>query len=132
MLPFNNSVAYSAHYIPRCVFSCSNFLHTLCDAFASSKFLVDLHKKTWSRYWDVSLATAEVQPPFISKANTFLQLLLMATSLTGSVYGFVDFWMMDLLRCLLMFNDRYSVAGTTIASALHYLFNANFRIKSRK
>ena len=69
--------------------------------------------KTWSRYFNVSLPTAEVQPPLISKWNTVFQLLLMGCSLAGTMYGFNAHWLMDGLRGL--------VAVTTVWSGLHYL-----------
>ncbi|KAJ3260779.1 hypothetical protein HK103_007342 [Boothiomyces macroporosus] len=64
--------------------------------------------KTWQRYWDVNTSTAEIKPTAISKVNTFLQLSLMFFSLTGTVYGFADHFLMDCLR--------YTVAATTIIS----------------
>ncbi|KAI0692520.1 CDP-alcohol phosphatidyltransferase-domain-containing protein [Cytidiella melzeri] len=36
--------------------------------------------KTWARYWDFSLPSAEVRPTTISKYNTALQLLLMGVT----------------------------------------------------
>lgn len=36
--------------------------------------------KTFMRYWDFSLPSAEVRPTTISKYNTFLQLALMGTT----------------------------------------------------
>ncbi|KAJ3476543.1 hypothetical protein NLI96_g11087 [Meripilus lineatus] len=36
--------------------------------------------KTWTRYWDFSIPSAEVHPTAISKVNTALQLLLMGTT----------------------------------------------------
>ncbi|KAJ3286239.1 hypothetical protein HDU79_006622 [Rhizoclosmatium sp. JEL0117] len=72
--------------------------------------------KTWSRYWDVSLPSAEVHPPLISKANTLLQLVLMYGSLAAPVYGVpIDHVALELLRA--------SVVGTTIASGTMYLFD---------
>ncbi|KAJ3348633.1 hypothetical protein HDU91_006534 [Kappamyces sp. JEL0680] len=71
--------------------------------------------KTWSRYWDFSLVSAEIQPPFISKVNTALQLLLMASCLTASVYGY-------LLHPALLALEVV-VACTTIGSTLHYIFD---------
>ncbi|KAJ3347420.1 hypothetical protein HDU83_002126 [Entophlyctis luteolus] len=77
-------------------------------------------KKTWNRYWDVSLPSAEVNPPLISKLNTFLQLLLMYSSLAASVYGLPpDHVVLDALR--------WTVLGTTIASAGSYWFGNNVK-----
>ncbi|KAJ3289304.1 hypothetical protein HK104_007556 [Borealophlyctis nickersoniae] len=68
--------------------------------------------KTVSRYFDLSLPSAEVRPPFISKVNTVLQLALMAASLASPVFGFVDAAALEVLR--------YTVALTTVWSAAHY------------
>lgn len=38
--------------------------------------------KTFSRYWDFSLPSAEVRPTSISKYNTFLQLTLIAVTIS--------------------------------------------------
>jgi cardiolipin synthase len=37
--------------------------------------------KTWRRYWDFSLPSARVHPTGVSKANTFLQLVLVGAAL---------------------------------------------------
>ncbi|KAI8811377.1 CDP-alcohol phosphatidyltransferase-domain-containing protein, partial [Cladochytrium replicatum] len=66
--------------------------------------------KTWRRYWDVSLPTAEVHSPFISKVNTALQLALMAASITAPMFDLTHFWAMDALRL--------TVGVTTIWSGL--------------
>ncbi|KAI9352621.1 CDP-alcohol phosphatidyltransferase-domain-containing protein [Obelidium mucronatum] len=72
--------------------------------------------KTWSRYWDVSLPSAEVKPPLISKANTFLQLVLMYASLAAPVYGIpIDYVALEALR--------WTVTGTTICSGALYFFD---------
>jgi cardiolipin synthase len=39
--------------------------------------------KTFTRYWDFSLPSAEVRPTTISKYNTFLQLALMGVTTTA-------------------------------------------------
>jgi cardiolipin synthase len=41
--------------------------------------------KTFSRYWDFSLPSAEVRPTTISKYNTALQLGLMGLTITAPV-----------------------------------------------
>lgn len=41
--------------------------------------------KTFVRYWDFSLPSAEVHPTTISKYNTFLQLALMGLTTTAPV-----------------------------------------------
>ncbi|XP_065306311.2 probable cardiolipin synthase (CMP-forming) [Dermacentor albipictus] len=70
--------------------------------------------KTFLRYFDVSLATVKFSPTSISKANTAVQLGLVAATLAAPVFGFVDhsalhaFW--------------YLTASTTVLSGLTYLF----------
>lgn len=70
--------------------------------------------KTFLRYFDVSLATVKFTPTGISKANTAVQLGLVAATLAAPVFGFVDhgalhaFW--------------YLTASTTVLSGLTYLF----------
>lgn len=41
--------------------------------------------KTFTRYWDFSLPSAEVRPTTISKYNTFLQLGLMGATMVAPV-----------------------------------------------
>ena len=43
--------------------------------------------KTFMRYWDFSLPSAEVRPTTISKYNTFLQLALMGATTVVPVVG---------------------------------------------
>ncbi|KAI9366104.1 CDP-alcohol phosphatidyltransferase-domain-containing protein [Zopfochytrium polystomum] len=72
--------------------------------------------KTWTRYWDASIPTAEVRPPLISKLNTFLQLGLMASTLSVAAAGYsVSMLPLEVLR--------WTVCGTTVASALVYWFD---------
>ncbi|KAI8897669.1 CDP-alcohol phosphatidyltransferase-domain-containing protein [Globomyces pollinis-pini] len=71
--------------------------------------------KTWGRFWDPSLLNVEIDPPLISKINTFLQLTLMALTLTGSVY--------DFLSNPLFIALQGSVYVTTIWSGLHYFIS---------
>ncbi|KAJ3241094.1 hypothetical protein HDU81_001880 [Chytriomyces hyalinus] len=78
--------------------------------------------KTWSRYWDVSLPSAEVHPPLISKLNTALQLLLMYVSLAAPVYGVP-------ISHLALESLRWTVAGTTVGSILVYWFNRKNVVK---
>ncbi|KAI2630611.1 CDP-alcohol phosphatidyltransferase-domain-containing protein [Hypoxylon sp. NC1633] len=71
--------------------------------------------KTFTRYWDFSLPSAEVRPTTISKYNTFLQLGLMgATMVTPFVSVDVG---------LVMTAFQYLVASTTIWSGLSYVFS---------
>ncbi|KAF8314707.1 hypothetical protein DL93DRAFT_2112903 [Clavulina sp. PMI_390] len=71
--------------------------------------------KTWSRYWDFGIPSAEVRPTEISKINTALQLLLMACT---TVSPLID---ADLHVGLQIF--QWVVAGTTIWSGMGYLFS---------
>lgn len=43
--------------------------------------------KTFSRYWDFSLPSAEVHPTTISKYNTFLQLALVGATTAAPLVG---------------------------------------------
>ena len=40
----------------------------------------------------------EIKPPFVSKLNTALQLLLMSTTLIGDIYGFLGHPLMEVMR----------------------------------
>ncbi len=46
--------------------------------------------KTFSRYWDFSLPSAEVRPTLISKVNTALQLGLMGMTVLAPVIPAVE------------------------------------------
>ncbi|KAF5351347.1 hypothetical protein D9758_008043 [Tetrapyrgos nigripes] len=70
--------------------------------------------KTFARYWDFSIPSAEVRPTTISKYNTALQLLLMGTTTVSPLLP----WAMEVpLQGL-----QWIVATTTIWSGLSYLF----------
>ncbi|EXJ70246.1 CDP-diacylglycerol-glycerol-3-phosphate 3-phosphatidyltransferase [Cladophialophora psammophila CBS 110553] len=77
--------------------------------------------KTFTRYWDFSLPSAEVHPTEISKINTLLQLLLVGNAMllpvlpawfteTWNLWGVMEGW-------------YYLVAATTVWSGLSYLGN---------
>jgi cardiolipin synthase len=77
--------------------------------------------KTFLRYWDFSLPSAEVHPTEISKINTLLQLLLVGNAMVlpvlplglvdaGNLGGILEGW-------------QYLVAGTTLWSGLSYVGN---------
>ncbi|OTB11227.1 hypothetical protein K445DRAFT_322222 [Daldinia sp. EC12] len=71
--------------------------------------------KTFTRYWDFSLPSAEVRPTTISKYNTFLQLGLMgATMVTPLLTADVG---------MAMAAFQYLVATTTVWSGLSYVFS---------
>ncbi|KAI0048724.1 hypothetical protein FA95DRAFT_1005554 [Auriscalpium vulgare] len=73
--------------------------------------------KTFQRYWDFSIPSAEVRPTAISKINTALQLLLMGSTtvsplLPGMAVGIGHF----------LYGLQWTVAATTIWSGLSYVF----------
>ncbi|OCH84116.1 CDP-diacylglycerol--glycerol-3-phosphate 3-phosphatidyltransferase [Obba rivulosa] len=70
--------------------------------------------KTFARYWDFSIPSAEVHPTGISKINTALQLLLMGVTTVSPLLP-VDIGLA--LQAL-----QWTVATTTIWSGLSYLF----------
>ncbi|KAI0738428.1 CDP-alcohol phosphatidyltransferase-domain-containing protein [Daedaleopsis nitida] len=70
--------------------------------------------KTFTRYWDFSIPSAEVRPTTISKVNTGLQLLLMGTATVSPILP-VDIAVP--LQAL-----QWIVAGTTVWSGASYLF----------
>ncbi|CAG8780103.1 17337_t:CDS:2, partial [Racocetra persica] len=71
--------------------------------------------KTLSRYFDISIPSAEVRPTLISKVNTALQLALMGTTLSSPIFGWIN---IPFLKAL-----QYTVAGTTIWSGISYVFS---------
>ncbi|KAF8967749.1 CDP-alcohol phosphatidyltransferase-domain-containing protein [Flammula alnicola] len=73
------------------------------------------HPKTFSRYWDFSLPSAEVRPTNISKVNTALQLLLMGTTTISPILP-IDLG-------LPLTGLQWLVATTTIWSGLSYIFS---------
>ncbi|KAJ8489812.1 hypothetical protein ONZ45_g13437 [Pleurotus djamor] len=81
--------------------------------------------KTFSRYWDFSIPSAEVRPTQISKYNTFLQLALMGTTTISPVLP------VDL--SLPLTGLQLIVATTTIWSGLSYIFSKDaVRVLSKK
>ncbi|KAI8084745.1 phosphatidyl synthase [Halteromyces radiatus] len=71
--------------------------------------------KTFTRYWDFSIPSAEVRPTTISKVNTALQLLLMGSSLTSMSMGIPSAEMMTAMHWL--------VGTTTVWSGASYVFS---------
>lgn len=86
--------------------------------------------KTFTRYWDFSLPSAEVHPTTVSKYNTFLQLVLIGSTLAlpvvtagGQYAGLlqnVGLGDADLHRIMTYY--QWLVAGTTAWSGLSYAF----------
>lgn len=89
--------------------------------------------KTFMRYWDFSLPSAEVHPTTVSKYNTFLQLLLLGSALALPVLT-ADSHHLPLLHDLGIGGldvhgakryFEYVVAATTVWSGLSYAFLKN-------
>ncbi|KAI0820774.1 CDP-alcohol phosphatidyltransferase-domain-containing protein [Trametes gibbosa] len=79
--------------------------------------------KTFARYWDFSIPSAEVRPTGISKVNTALQLLLMGTATVSPI--------IPLDISLPLQGLQWIVAGTTIWSGASYVFaKGGFRVIS--
>lgn len=77
------------------------------------------------RYWDFSLPSAEVHPTTVSKANTFLQLILIGSTLalpvvTADSHNLGLLADIDLGRVMTYF--QWLVAGTTVWSGLSYSY----------
>jgi len=73
--------------------------------------------KTFKRYWDFSITSAEVRPTKISKINTALQLGLMGFTTLSPMM------VLDLQPMLSLF--QLLVGSTTIASGLSYILSTN-------
>ncbi|XP_045461635.1 probable cardiolipin synthase (CMP-forming) [Harmonia axyridis] len=73
--------------------------------------------KTLSKYFDVTYATVQLEPTFLSKINTGVQLALVGTTLAAPVFHFVGH---PFLECL-----WYLTGATTVASGLSYVFSKN-------
>ncbi|KAJ7281369.1 CDP-alcohol phosphatidyltransferase-domain-containing protein [Mycena rebaudengoi] len=71
--------------------------------------------KTFARYWDFSLPSAEVRPTTISKVNTALQLVLMGATTASPL---IPLEVASGLQAL-----QWVVGTTTIWSGLSYLFS---------
>ncbi|KAF8238117.1 hypothetical protein L208DRAFT_1421340 [Tricholoma matsutake] len=81
--------------------------------------------KSFSRYWDFSIPSAEVRPTEISKVNTALQLVLMGATTISSLLPF------DL--GVTLSGLHWIVATTTVWSGLSYIFSKDaVRIVSQR
>ncbi|TFK29614.1 hypothetical protein FA15DRAFT_609621 [Coprinopsis marcescibilis] len=81
--------------------------------------------KTWSRYWDFGLPSAEVKPTTVSKVNTALQLLLMGTTTISPI--------LPISIGLGLQGLQWTVATTTIWSGFQYLVGSGgFTVVSKK
>ncbi|SGZ17598.1 BQ5605_C020g09132 [Microbotryum silenes-dioicae] len=75
--------------------------------------------KSFSRFWDFSIPSAEVKPTTLSKYNTLLQLILVGTTTIQPLLPFeLGIGLVGLQSVL----QRFVVAGTTIGSGLSYVF----------
>lgn len=89
--------------------------------------------KTFTRYWDFSLPSAEVHPTTVSKYNTFLQLVLIGSTLAlpvvtagGQYAGLLyDIGLDDAILQQSMLYFQWLVAGTTAWSGLSYAYLRN-------
>ncbi|KAK5997399.1 putative cardiolipin synthase (CMP-forming) [Cladobotryum mycophilum] len=70
--------------------------------------------KTFARYWDFSLPSAEVRPTTISKYNTFLQLALVGLTTAAPIIA------VDMAPALTIM--QYVVAATTVWSGASYVY----------
>lgn len=85
--------------------------------------------KTFARYWDFSIPSAEVHPTTISKYNTFFQMLYLGSALMlpvtvsalqGTEYAnWIEYLQFGLKGI------EYTVATTTVLSGLSYVFSKN-------
>ncbi|KAK9886310.1 hypothetical protein WA026_015821 [Henosepilachna vigintioctopunctata] len=73
--------------------------------------------KTLRRYFDVTHATVQLAPTFISKVNTTVQLILVGTTLAAPVFHFVGHPFLEYLW--------YVTGFTTIAAGLSYVLSKN-------
>ncbi|KAF3770303.1 hypothetical protein M406DRAFT_245160, partial [Cryphonectria parasitica EP155] len=81
--------------------------------------------KTFMRYWDFSLPSAEVHPTTISKYNTFLQLALMGCTTLSPLLPIMGGTPLTLMQ--------YTVAVTTIWSGASYIYSKDaVKILSQK
>ena len=89
--------------------------------------------KTFMRYWDFSLPSAEVHPTTVSKYNTFLQLILIGSTLAlpvvtagGQHAGLLQIvGLSDPALHQVMLYFQWLVAGTTAWSGLSYSYLKN-------
>lgn len=69
--------------------------------------------RTVGKFFDVTMATADLSPTFLSKLNTTLQLILVGTTLAAPVFDFVGHPYMTYFF--------YATGTTTVLSGLSYL-----------
>ncbi|XP_013119365.2 probable cardiolipin synthase (CMP-forming) [Stomoxys calcitrans] len=80
--------------------------------------------RTFSRYFDATHVTAQLEPTLISKINTGVQLSAVGISLGAPIWGYLDHTALQGLW--------YLTGATTIAAALSYILDKNtFKIISQ-
>uniref|UniRef100_A0A8C5MX87 Cardiolipin synthase (CMP-forming) n=1 Tax=Leptobrachium leishanense TaxID=445787 RepID=A0A8C5MX87_9ANUR len=77
--------------------------------------------RTAGKYFNPCYATARLEPTFISKMNTAVQLILVAASLAAPVFNFVDSVYLQALWCITAF--------TTAASGYSYYRHGQKTVK---
>ncbi|ODV60284.1 cardiolipin synthase ASCRUDRAFT_76302 [Ascoidea rubescens DSM 1968] len=81
--------------------------------------------RTFLRFWDFSIPSAEVHPTTISKYNTFFQMLYIACCVVQPVvYPLLDQNSLDLIKTAFT-GLEYLTATTTVLSGLSYIFSKN-------
>ena len=85
--------------------------------------------KTFWRYWDFSIPSAEVHPTMISKINTSLQMLYLGSMMIKPVFMLylADRFGLETTNIFLTYIQylEWTVATTTIWSGLSYVFSKN-------
>ncbi|XP_037812522.1 probable cardiolipin synthase (CMP-forming) [Lucilia sericata] len=80
--------------------------------------------RTFSRYFDATHVTAQLEPTFISKVNTGVQLAAVGISLGAPVWHYMDH--------VALHGLWYLTGATTVAAALSYVVNKNtFKILAK-
>ncbi|XP_068135724.1 cardiolipin synthase (CMP-forming) [Hyperolius riggenbachi] len=80
--------------------------------------------RTVGRYFNPCYATARLEPTFISKLNTAVQLILVAASLAAPVFNYVDSVYLQVLWCI--------TSVTTVASGYSYYHYGQKTVKVLK
>jgi cardiolipin synthase len=79
--------------------------------------------KTFTRYFDFSIPSAEVHPTTISKYNTFLQMIYLGSSLAlPALTPYIAGEWPPILSCYIGYLG-YTVCTTTVLSGLSYVFS---------
>lgn len=73
--------------------------------------------KTLARYFDVTMATAQLSPTLISKVNTAIQICTVGATLGAPVFHYVSHPALEALW--------YLTAATTALSAISYAVSKN-------